>query len=77
MISKYEYKKATMNKRRSLKSKNPKDYRNIIQGKTLKTVKAHTQVKKFQSLKLSYTGLYHRKSILSPPTLHLKGIYTR
>ena len=30
----------------------------------LNDLKAHAQVKKFQSLKLCYIGLYHRKSIL-------------
>ena len=33
------------------------------------------KLKKFQSLKLCYIGLYHRKSKLSFSTLHLKGIY--
>ena len=40
-------------------------------------LKAHTQVQKFQSLKLCYIGLYHRTSILSSSTLHLKEICTR
>ena len=40
------------------------------------SLKAHTQVKKFQSLKLCYIGLYHRKSILSFSTLNLKEICT-
>ena len=43
----------------------------------LDALKAHTQVKKFQSLKLWYIALYHRKSILSFSTLHLKEICTR
>ena len=36
-------------------------------------LKAHTQVKKFRSLKLCYIGLYHRTSIISFSTLHLKS----
>ena len=44
----------------------------IINGYKLK---AHTQVKKFRSLELCYIGLYHRKTILSFSTLHLKEMY--
>ena len=35
------------------------------------------ELKKLTSLNLCYLGLYHRKSILSFSTLHLKEICTR
>ena len=49
----------------------------IMAHQVLNDLKAHTQVKKFQSFKLCYIGLYHRKSILHFSSLHLKEICTR